>query len=1258
MIPQGWVDATDLNLWANRRDAQSSLPQLVRRLVHATIEQIQRINFPAGDSVQMGGWDGIVCAMQDNAFVPAGYSVWEFGVTRDIKGKADSDYHKRSTKPLNITPAETTFIFVTLRRWGKKDDWVHEKNKEGIWAEVRAYDADDLEQWLELAPAVHTWLAKLIGKWSEDAQDLGSFWEEWTQATIPVLSSELHLASRKEAIEAVINWLNASPSKLTIQADSTTEAIAFFAAVLHQMPEEEQIQHLSRCVLARTEATWRYISNAQDGLILVPTFGLPKSLPKGHHVLIPVGKENSVSKDILQLNRLERASFQQALMNMGLSLERAYELTKESKRSLSILRRLLAGAPELHTPEWAKLENARCLIPTLLIGAWDDAQEADRQVLADLARKPYEEAIADIIRWRNCSDPFVRQVGSIWQVMSREDAWHLLCQFLLRDDLEAFKAVVHSVLNTLDPRYDLPPDQRFAASIYGKVLPYSGYLREGLADTLAYLATRTHPDRVQDTAPVQYRVNVIVRQLLVDEADWQRWASLAPYLPTLAEAAPEVFLEVVNQDLEKDAPAILGLFVEEGTMGSSPHVYLLWALEGLAWQVDYLSQVALILAKLSRLEPGGKLLNRPYNSLKAIFQRLAPQTNAGLEQRLRVLDTLLLREPEIAWQLLCSLLPSNRNGGEYTHQPRWRDWRDDKRPKVTDLENFQTIDAFTDRVLSKAGTNSEKWCNVIESIAYLPVQTKERVIDALQALNTRKLPDVDLASIWNRLRAIVHKHREFSETQWAMPAAVVDRLYSIYQQFEPQDLIHRYAWIFQSRPDFVTSRQQTWEESLEATRQAQAEAAKEVYSQGGVCALLRLAEQVKEPRLLGEASAKIDNVDEAEVALLKSALIPNQLALNTLALGFVAQRQVLAGWEWVNKLLSVGKTEQWSNQDFTNFFLGLPFEQHTWSLLKTFGEQVELLYWKTTTAHCIYQEDYETAIHKLLTVNRPYAALNLASFCLSVDEESTHLPPQLLVEILASAALVDCSTEKPTPYIGCLEYYVEKFLNIVEMSREIESNEVARLEWMYLPLLIHSERQPKLLHHELSKDPLFFVEVLKVVYRSEDDREEVLELSQPAITRTRLGVKLLQSWHHVPGLTEERTIDLEQLRNWIAVARAAAQEYKRGAIADRQIGNVLAYAPKSLDGIFPDVAVREMIEEIASRELEEGLEIGIYNKRGIHFRSMDDGGLQERQIAATYRTYAAAVRDKHPRTAAMLCRIADSYEFDAHHQDIRSNLVD
>lgn len=155
MIPPNWIDATDLNSWAKRRDSRARLPQLLRRLIHSTVQRLQMIGFPAGESVQMGGWDGIVETPQGNAFVPDGYSVWELGTSEDVKGKADEDYEKRCNDSLGLIPGETTFIFVTPRRWGRKSNWINQKNSEGIWAEVRAYDADDLEQWLELAPAVH-----------------------------------------------------------------------------------------------------------------------------------------------------------------------------------------------------------------------------------------------------------------------------------------------------------------------------------------------------------------------------------------------------------------------------------------------------------------------------------------------------------------------------------------------------------------------------------------------------------------------------------------------------------------------------------------------------------------------------------------------------------------------------------------------------------------------------------------------------------------------------------------------------------------------------------------------------------------------------------------------------------------------------------------------------------------------------------------------------------------------------------------------
>ena len=1258
MIPPNWIDATDLNSWANRRDTQARLPQLLRRLIHATVQRPQRIGFPAGESVQMGGWDGIVETIEGNAFVPDGCSVWELGVNRNVKGKADDDYQKRCSDSLGLPPAETTFVFVTPRRWGGKDAWIREKNLEGIWAEVRAYDADDIEQWLELSPAVHTWLGRLLGKWSDDTQDLGSFWDEWVNATSPSLTPALHLAGREQNVVKVKDWLNESPSKLTIQADSCEEVIAFFAAVICELPEDERVQYLSQCVLVKNESSWRYLAGVQDSLILIPTFNQLKSIPQEHHVLFPVGREISPSKEALKLSRLSREGFRQGLGNMGFSGERAYALTKESKRSLLVLRRLLASNPEIHTPEWARPESARLLIPTLLAGAWNETKEADREAIALLAHKAYEEVITEISPWLNTSDPPIQKIGDIWQLVSREVTWHFLSRFLVRDDLERFENVVCSILRIPDSRYELPPDQRFAASVYGKELPHSGFLRQGLAETLAILSTQGLPSETQDVITAQNRVNFIVHKLLSTDSDWQIWASLAHLLSTLAEAAPETFLEAVEQGIAGEFPTLLSIF-QESTWGDSPHTGLLWALEIFAWEPTYLSRAALILAKLSRLDPGGKLLNRPFNTLCEIFLCWNPQTPANLQQRLRVIDTLLIHEPTIAWNLLCNLLPEISGGISHPiHQPRWRDWNFNYTPKVTVSEYWQNIEALVERILSNAETSTEKWRDVIKRIDSLPTNLLDLIIDALHKVVTTGMQPVELAEIWGSLREIIHKHQEFPDAQWAMPKETVDKLDLVHQKFAPQDLIYRYAWLFTFNPDFITSIHQDWEVNQDIVRKTQAETAREIYFLGGIAALLRVAGHVEEPRLLGSAIASIENIADSEVELLRETLGRETAVLNDLAIGFVINRMKIAGWVWVEEIVRFGKTQQWSSQQVVNYFWGLPFERRTWKLLDSFTEESKNLYWQTTAANWVHQDDCEIAINKLLEVNRPYAALSLAASCSKANDEAVLIKPALLIEILEKAASIDPYKETPTPLTSMINYYIERIFYTLEKSELVKEHDIAKLEWMYLPVLTHGRRQPKILHKELAKDPLFFAEILKFIYKSEDDQEISAEPDEMKATRFKLGYELLKSWHQIPGLTEEGIINSAQLRDWVLRAREACHENGRGKIGDQKIGTVLAYSPKALDGIWPDIAVREIIQEISSRDLELGVEIGVYNKRGVWSKSIDEGGIQERQLAETYQGYASAIVDSYPRTASMLRRIACGYESDAHREDVRAELDD
>lgn len=236
------LTATHLLQWAETRASQGKLPALVRRLILASVDRqaIQRIDFPAEDSVYRPGVDGILQVVYGNAYVPAGQSVWEMGAGEDPEVKANGDYTKRASNPGQLVPSQNAFMFVTPRRWLRKNDWIATKTKENIWAGVRAYDADDLEQWLETCPAVAAWACRLIRTLPEGLCDIREMWEQWQSRTNPELSPQLLLAGRAAAVDRVRLWLANAPSCLRVRADSTDEVLGFLAAVIENENELER----------------------------------------------------------------------------------------------------------------------------------------------------------------------------------------------------------------------------------------------------------------------------------------------------------------------------------------------------------------------------------------------------------------------------------------------------------------------------------------------------------------------------------------------------------------------------------------------------------------------------------------------------------------------------------------------------------------------------------------------------------------------------------------------------------------------------------------------------------------------------------------------------------------------------------------------------------------------------------------------------------------------------------------------------------
>lgn len=1249
------VDATGLTFWANRRDAQALLPQLIRRLVYATTERILRSSFRSGEGIQLGGWDGIVVVEKGNQFVPDGMSCWEMGTTADAKGKADDDYEKRCANPGDVDPSKSAFVFITPRRWSGKDDWVTTRQAEGVWREVRVYDADDLEHWLEIAPAVHIWLSVLHGTHPEDAMDLGSFWEDWAAVTEPALAPEFVLSGRDEVTSKVHDWLRDPSATLALKAESRDESLAVFAAAVHQLPPDEVVAYLSRAIVVRELAAWHRLTAVENPLTLIPVFdsrdAVARATRTGHRVVIPLGPADSESDNTLNIPRLSRGDAMKALIASGLVEDRARELASLARRSLMSLRRKLALSPEVQQPEWARPAEALSLLPALLAGGWGDASEGDREAIATLAQGPYEEVSHTLVRWANETDPPVRSVSGAWFIASKEDVWSLLGRYLTGDDLRRFEQIAIEVLRTTDPRFDLPKDERYMAGVLGAAPSHSGLLRRELANTLAFMGARGITLSLAGSISTRdYAARVVRRLLELANADWRVWASLSQSLTLLAEAAPDAFLLAVENGLSGENPVLLRLFTEQedALFGQMPHTGLLWALEVLAWDPEHLAHAALLLAKLARLDPGGKSANRPQESLRGIFLLWLPQTAATLDQRLRVLDVISEREPDISWRLLEQLLPKNHDVGHLSAMPQWREWAPVPERNIPHGEYMKGVGEVVTRMLASVGERGDRWSGLIWALQELDANHYELIVEHLCSLEVEHLQPSDRTTIWNALRRFISSHRSYSDADWALPKERIDALAEIFNQFEPQELAGRYSWLFDYSPSLPEGLKAEWHERERVIEEARAEAIRKIYERAGLSGVLELVGCVEQPFHLGTTLGESELAKDEEDELLGEHLASEDIAFAQFARGFVSGRIKSQAIGWAVTKLVDGKERLPAQR--AEVIICLPFGQQTWQIAELFGRETDRSYWRLINPYVVGEANVEYAARKLLSHDRPHAAIELLSLHVRKGKGA---PVTLIAEALER--LLEPSPEDDRPS-NSSSHNLSRLLNVLAASEEIDESRIARLEWAFLPLLGRFERQPEILHRELARNPEFFSDLVSLVFRAEGD--EPREVSEDDQSRARYAYRLLRSWRTVPGAVNGRTLDAETLKTWIRRVRELMAASGRRAVGDDMLGQVLSGSPFGEDGTWPHPAVCDLIEEVASTDLEHGIEIGLYNSRGVVTKNPADGGYQERQIAERYAGFAAATRDRWLRTSAMLKRVSDGYQAQARHEDQDAQLRD
>jgi len=641
-------------------------------------------------------------------------------------------------------------------------------------------------------------------------------------------------------------------------------------------------------------------------------------------------------------------------------------------------------------------------------------------------------------------------------------------------------------------------------------------------------------------------------------------------------------------------------------------------------------------------------MKTPIDSLHEIFLLWHPRTSASFEERLRVLDSVRDRYPRTGWSLLLGLLPKSHDLSVGTVQPRWHSWAPQDELVVSYSELSDAAIRVSDRLLADVGRRIDRWTELIRAADDLPRPGFQRLLEELSQLDKSTIDEPDLVAFREALRDLINRHWEHPDAKWALPDEYVSQLFDAYERFQPTDPVLRNSWLFTPWPKLPARR--SGERSYEVDQKVAGEwriaALREVLDESGLDAFWALADAADSPWLVGFSLARTGRKVTRDV--LAAALSSEYDRARQVALGILSG--IASGQGGVERIHELLASPLWTPEQRGEIYLALPFGPSTWDELRNESPEVVAGYWTSVDPHGRGGDLPAAVVVRAATEytrwGSPVRALRILALYGIEGQDDLKMAA---LESLVSNTPTDARTWSDLGHdlidaLGSLE------------SAELDMRRVAAVEWYFLPILsqVQFGYRPAALDNALARDPSFFIELLSTVYRPEGAEER--SLSEEEQARAHAAFKLLNNWARLPGLRNEG-VDQDDLQDWVTSVLALATDAKLRTIAAVHIGHVLAFSPDGEDGLWPHEAIRNVIEGLASDDVERGFEIQVANNRGVTSRSLGEGGNLERELANRYRSLAQSLVQSWPRTAAALRRIGMSYESDAKRQDERAERI-
>jgi len=1231
-----FITSTDLKRWADTKECQQFLPELIKKLIDASVSNINRLTFPAGDAVSVHGWDGIVSCEEGFDIIPAGISLWECGATKDVSGKISHDFGVREEDPLGYTKSSSTFVLVTPRIWEGSDEW--QRTHQSDWKKVVVYTAVELERWIDNHPSVGIWLAQKIRRLPSGGFTLPElFWEKWAQSDKYELPYGILLHGREAAKMRVIEACT-SKSPLILQTLTYGEGIAFSIATLMTCKESDKL--VDRTIVVTKKKAYEELVEHYDNLIILTTFaeGVHYATKRGHTIIVVTTPADCI-KDAVKLPIIEKEGFVRSVVEMGINVAKAEKYAKDTARDINVFRRRLGIAIE--KPHWGNAITE--LLPAILIGKWNDSYKGDKEIIERISGKTYEQFELILSQYIGTEESPILHIAHLWLIRSPYEAidYAINLKAIPSTLFDAFRAICLDFINDEDPEA-IEKIEREEFHLHKNNRKYSTSIKEGVFQNLCLFSILDNSGNRELSQWVDETIS-----LMLKDWDFTRYLSNNHFLTSLAEASPKCFLSFVE-----NLPQILldKVFLpRQRTLSLSGweilYTELLWALEMLAWDAEYLYRVTRLLLQFAAYKNESNYENRPTNSLSHIYRFYLPQTYVSFEERMTIIKSLAPRNRKTIFclcKMVCesieahSLVPNSHY--------KWRLFGSLEFPSSVKLATSAELKEVINIMLQCCDYSAKSIAEFITLSAKSFIgENRMLIIDSIKDY----ISDVEETSIvTGALREIITRHKQYEGEVWALTKDELEPYEKILSDITPKDALHKYTWMFE---DTYVQLPHKWEhdyhKEYEEQEKARIKALNEVIEECGTSGLWDFIQLVKCPESLSNSIVAIfgNTLSDEIYKKYKTKEISEEFFKSYLF--SLCRKNPVTYQGWASSIVSTEK-------DMAIVLYSPGYNKELAHIAEKTDNATKKRYWENVQVNTWTKEDTESVVKELINVSRYSEAIEI----ICSNRTSLQISDLEIVEILYGYI---SNSSVRSRHIDL--YYITSILE--ELDKSEDPRVIKPLLFVEFVLIQQLEHRMNTNHmrlsKELSRNPELLIQLVELAYLPDDGNIEQSG-GVPSKNRRIMAENASYILHHGHSMVsfndEDGVFDGDFMKQYIERLYALAEERRRTKVIDYIVGEILGGVLRNEN--YPPQALCKILEELNNDNIDGAIRCRIYNSRGVCVRAYNEGGDQERAIVSKFERYKERTKLLYPRITRIFDSLIKDYKREAGELDDAAQITD